>query len=896
MAGLPSGTVTFLFTDIEGSTRMWEENAASMQGVLARHDALLHDAIAAQNGHVFKTVGDAFCAAFATASEALRAALTVQCALADPQRGLPVRVRMAIHTGTVEQRDGDYFGQPLNRVARLLAAAHGGQTLLSLAAQELVRDCLPDDTTLRDLGLHRLRDLQRPEQVFHLVHPGLPSEFPPLRSLDTLPNNLPRQLTSFVGREREMAEVKRLLGASCLLTLTGSGGCGKTRLAVQVAADSLDEYPDGVWLVDLAALSDPSLVPQAAASALGVREEPGRPLIETLADHLKAKRLLILLDNCEHLVDACARLAERLLQFCGDLRVLATSREALGIGGEVTYRVPSLSLPSAAAGYPKRADIAALSALTQYEAVRLFIDRAMTASPGFEVTRENAPAVAQVCHQLDGIPLAIELAAARVKVLPVEQIAARLGDRFRLLTGGSRTALPKHQTLRAMIDWSYNLLREKERAVLRRLAVFAGGWTLSAAEAVCECDEIEGWEALGLLGELVDKSLVLVEDADGGTAAETRYRLLETVRQYGRERLREAGEEAQVRAQHYDWCLGLARQAEAQLHGPAQVAWLRRLEAEHDNLRAALAACAVLPAGEDKSLALVAALWRFWEMRSHLAEGRQRLAEALAPRGGAVSQPTTDHAKALYGAGQLAWCQGDYEAARTCYDDCLASFRALDDRRGVATALSGLGDVDQAQCDREGARQRYEQSLAICREIGDQGASAGLLMDLGIVSTDHGDYEAARAYLEESRSTARAVENRWVSELLRWAFGILAVAEGDFATARASLEEALRAALDLGATWCVPYALEGLGCVAAAQEQPERAARLVGAAESVREALGVLDPPSEQARRAPFVARARACLGEDVFAAAWAAGRALTVEQAVDCALTRSEPDSRSGG
>ncbi len=473
-------TLTFLFTDIEGSTRLWDSQPGAMAPALARHDALLRQSIEAQGGRVFKTVGDAFCAAFEAASGATKAALEAQLALGREDWGTlgGLRVRMALHTGEAELREGDYFGPPLNRVARLLATAHGGQTVMSQTTYDLVRDQPPAGANLQDLGEHRLKDLERPERVYGLLHPDLLGDFPPLRSLSGLPNNLPQQVTSFVGRERETPEVERLLRASRLLTLTGAGGTGKTRLSLQVAANILEEHPDGAWFVEFAPVSDPDLVPQTVAAALGVREEPGKPITDTLHGYLKDKRLLLVFDNCEHLLDAVARLANAVLRGCPDVRILATSREAMGIGGEQAYRVPSLASPDPKGSYTPES-------LGQFDAVRLFIDRALLAQSSFAVTNENAPAVAQLCHRLDGIPLAIELAAARVRAMPVEKIAERLDDRFRLLTGGSRTALPRQQTLRAMIDWSYDLLSEKEKTLLRRLSVFAGGWTLEAAEAVC---------------------------------------------------------------------------------------------------------------------------------------------------------------------------------------------------------------------------------------------------------------------------------------------------------------------------------------------------------------------------------------------------------------------------
>ncbi len=579
MNNRPTGTVTFLFTDIEGSTKLWEHHPNAMKSALARHDALTRDAIEKHRGHVFKTVGDAFCAAFATASDALVSACAAQRALYAENWGSigALRVRMALHTGVTEERGDDYVGPILNRVARLLSAGHGGQTLLSLVTAELVRDHLPEGVTLRDLGEGRLKDLDRPEHIFQLVTPDLPSEFPPLKTLDTLPNNLPIQLTSFIGREREIEAVRRLLSTTRLLTLTGSGGVGKTRLALQAAVDMLEAFADGVWLVELAPLSNPALVSHSVATVFSVREDKGRPLMNALQEYLRTKNLLLILDNCEHLLDACAQLVDTLLRTCPGLKIIASSREALGVAGETPFRVPSLSLPD-----PRQ--LPTIENLTQFDAVQLFIERAIAVKPDFQVTNANAPAVAQVCHRLDGIPLAIELAAARVKGLAVEQIAARLDDRFRLLTGGSRTALPRQQTLRTSIDWSYDLLSEKERVLLRRLSVFVGDWTLEAGEVVCIDNDSEASEVLDLLLRLVDKSLVVVEEQEG----EARYRLLETIRQYARDKLLESGEAEQVRARHLEFFLTFAEKARPALRGIEQLKLLNRQRSEYENLRTAI--------------------------------------------------------------------------------------------------------------------------------------------------------------------------------------------------------------------------------------------------------------------------------------------------------------------
>ena len=485
----PASHFTFLFTDIEGSSRLWEEDPDAMASALARHDTLLNDIFASHGGDVFKTMGDSVLVAFRQPNPAVRAVIQAQKALIaqDWETLRPLRVRAALHRGPAEQRNGDYFGPTLNRTARLLSAGHGGQTLLSRTAREDL--ALPDGVELRDLGERRLRDLSRPERIFQLLAPDLPSEFPPLRSLEVLPNNLPAQLTTFIGRERELADVKRLVQSGRLVTLTGPGGTGKTRLSLQVAAELLESFADGVWLVELATLSDPELLATTVAAALGARATRDRPIEDTLLDYLRSKRLLLLLDNCEHLVAACAQLAERLLQSASHLCILASSREALAIAGETTFNVPSLSTPeffSKRFRGPHPAE-----SMAEFESVRLFVERGAAAKPGFALTDENARTIAKICWRLDGIPLAIELAAARVKMLALGEILNRLDDRFHLLTSGGRTALPRQQTLTALIDWSYDLLSEKEQALLRRLSVFGRGRTLEAVEKVCSGDGIE---------------------------------------------------------------------------------------------------------------------------------------------------------------------------------------------------------------------------------------------------------------------------------------------------------------------------------------------------------------------------------------------------------------------
>src|SRR5215211_5247743 len=653
VASPPTGTLTFLFTDIEGSTRLWEHDAPAMQAALARHDELLKSSIEDHGGYVFKTVGDAFCCAFPTASDALEASLQTQLRLlsSEWEQNGPLLVRMALHTGAAEERDGDYFGPPVNRVARLLSATHGGQVLLSLPAQELVRDQLPAGTSLRDLGEHRLRDLFRPERVFQLHAPELPSEFPPLRTLDAYRNNLPLQPTPLIGREKEVSEVCNLLrhDETRLLTLTGPGGIGKTRLALQTAADLLDDFSDGIFFVPLATLTEAELFLPAVAETLGVRETGEQPLVESLKDYLHERRLLLLLDNFEQVLGAAPTVTEMLAGAQG-LKVLATSRMPLGLYGEHEYAVPPLSLPDVR----HLPDIATLS---QYEAVSLFIERAQAAKAEFEVTSESAPAVAEICVRLDGLPLAIELAAARIKMLPPRAMLQRLSSRLKFLTGGARDVPERQRTLRATIEWSFALLDEGEQLLFGKLAVFSGGRTLEAIEAICDADGDLPVDVFEGVSSLLDKSLLRQEEGPGG---EPRFVMLETVHEFAREKLGQSQEAEEIKRVHAQYFLTLAEEAYPELKGANQLEWLERLEAEHDNMRAALSWASERKEAE-VALRLGGALWRFWSVRGYYSEGRRWLQEALSMDG--RGSPGS-RAMALAGAGSLASVQGDYDRAK----------------------------------------------------------------------------------------------------------------------------------------------------------------------------------------------------------------------------------------
>lgn len=869
MPDAPTGTISFLFTDIVGSTRLWEKFPNQMGLSLARHDTIVRSAAESHRGHVFKTVGDAFCVAFQTPRDAVEAAIEAQRGLAAEswgELGL-VTSRMGIHTGGAEHRDGDYFGGTLNRASRIEAAAHGGQVLLSQVSHELLEDEQLEGITFKSLGSHRLRNLDRPEHLFQAYAPGIENTFPPPRSMEVLPNNLPVQTTSFVGRVREIEEVQQRLEKTHLLTLMGTGGTGKTRLALEVGARQINEFRDGVWLVELALVTDPGRVVETVAQAVGVREEAERPLRETLVNFLRGKSLLLILDNCEHLLAAASSLAAELLRSCPRLKIIAASRHSLGISGETTYPVPPLGMFDVRVHELSGQNIA--DQVSQYDAVKLFIERAVAVRTDFAVTNANAPALAQICSRLDGIPLAIELAAARVGVLDLEQIALRLGDRFRLLRSNERGGhLPHQQTLQALIDWSYDLLSEPERILFRRIGVFVGGRTLEALEEVCSGDGLEEIEILDLVQQLVDKSLVTVEREAGGTP---RYTIIESVWQYAREKLGSSGEADTLRDRHLDYFLRFAEKAGPHLEGPRQKEWLDRGQRERFNFRNAFE-WSIRSQKPEAGYRIFSATYRLIEIRGSLKEAREVLAELMALPDEGISPRC--QAEFYLAAGRIAWAADQYEDSRRFHHKAQEIFQQLGDeeRVGLCEMLAGFLARGDGQTD--SAEQHFQRGLEIALRVNKTPyLKAGCLSGLGSIALDRGDPATARKLKEDSLVIYEHMGDQWIIGLILWGIVQVCIVQKDYDRAKSALEEWARITLDLGNRWILPYILECHGCLAVADGRPEHAARVFGAAEVAREHFGTQFSPNEQALHESSIAGLRKILPEKELAVAWEAGR-----------------------
>ncbi|HYK28538.1 MAG TPA: tetratricopeptide repeat protein [Streptosporangiaceae bacterium] len=906
-------TLTFLFTDIEGSTMLLRRLKEGIYAqVLADHHALIRSSLASYEGEEIDTQGDGFFAVFSSPTACVAAVTQMQHAIEAHSwpAGAHIRVRMGLHTGEAAKTGTGLVGLDVHRAARVAAVAYGGQVLLSETAAALVRGSLPPGVALRDLGVHRLKDLGYPEQIFQLDVAGLQAEFPPLRSLGNpaLPNNLPAQLSTFIGRERELSDVRGLVESSRLVTLIGAGGSGKTRLTLQVAAELLDGSGDGVWLVELAAVSVEGAVAPAICQALGIATPPGRPVLETLLDALAPQDILILLDNCEHLIGTCAKTADAILRHCPRVHLVATSREPLGIGGETIYRVPPLSLPPPG-------DTGNLAPGSS-DAAALFVERAKEQGVELPVDDETGRLVVSVCAQLDGMPLAIELAAARLRSLSVGALHDRLDQRFRLLTGGSRTALKRQQTLKATVDWSYSLLNGAEQSLQRRLSVFADSFDLEAAERVCGFGDIEAVDVAGLLGSLVDKSLVVAEHGDRAV----RYRLLETIRQFAAEQLAEAGaDETATAAAHSEYFLAWAEAATPHLDGADQGTWFARLDTEHANLQRAADYAASRSDGTTRVLRFGAALRKYWMARTRNEEALGLLTPVLErPDAGAMPEL---FARASATAATLAQFH-DMAAARRLGEQAVELAREARGDQLLSYSLMVLGSTyyfagepergyplveESVQCarrlgddvqlgaslmvyllfdDRIGparSAQLFTEAIACTQRSGDRFAACLLHNNAGSHALSAGDMPVARAHLEHAAQAMQEIgfNSHFVSTNLAWVFR----QEGDLPNARSRFAEALQFSRRNGDRSGLAYASLGMACLAADVDDWYRAGQLHGLAQAFRDRTGESWQEPEAGYRSDSIYKVRGILGEEHFERAYGQGRALSLDQGLDLAL-----------
>lgn len=851
---VPSGTIALLFTDVESSVARWEKRPDAMRAAIERHDTLLREVIEESGGYVFKTVGDAVCAAFATTDAAVYAAVQAQRSIQSEDWAAVggLRVRMAVHTGAAELREGDYFGQTVNRVARLLSLAHGGQILVSGIAKDLCEGTLAPTFSLRDLGPHRLRDLAHPEQVYQVIAEGLPAKFPALRSLEALPNNLPLQLTSFFGREEEVEQIESALGAARLVTLVGSGGVGKTRLSLQAGADLLEMFHDGVWFVDLAVVRGDAAVPRAIAEVVHAQQDLESEPLSAIVTALRSKQLLLILDNCEHVIAAAASAVEVILRGCPSLRVLATSREGIGIAGERIIRVPSLATPAPATVF------SAAGAL-RYGAVALFVDRAQAVNEAFALTDENYELVLELCRRLDGIALAIELAAARLKALSLQQLATRLNERFRLLTGGSRTALARQQTMRALIDWSYDLLGEAERTAFRRSAVFAGSFSLDAASSICSNQQGDAWDVVDVLVSLVEKSMITCELA----GSEQRYRLLESARQYALERLTASGEEDGVRERHAAYFRDLSIESESRYFSAPLKLWLASVDPEADNVRTALQWTIEKDDWENAAAISGAFLW-YWTHGKQLTIPIKTLQGILA-HGESLTRRSL--ARCWYALSYLLGQAGDENGSRAAAEKALDIAEREGDRVALAHALicqasaafmdftfdgeaafiraidifSELGNQRMAGVGMgrrarslgvrfrlEEAMPLYERAYSTARIAGDDRTCAQVLNNLAETAFNQDNPQLALRYAGEALEYATAARHEPLMRVTYANMAIYLLHEGmlDDALDRARLS--LHLARDLRSNVAVSLLAPHFAGIAAERGQFETAALLLG--------------------------------------------------------------------
>ena len=886
MPELLTGTVTFFFSDIEGSTRLLRAQGDAWPELLDRHRALLRAAFDAHGGQEMGTEGDSFFAAFPTAPAAVAASVDAQRALAaEPwPPGVEVRIRIGLHTGEASVSDRTYVGLHVHRASRIAGVGHGGQVLISGTTRALLADEVPEGVELRDLGEHRLKDLEQPEHLWQLVIEGLPSDFPPISSLDATPNNLPTRLTSFLGREGEIERVGTLLAEHRLLTLTGPGGTGKTRLSLEVAARALRHYSDGVFFVELAAIIDPDLVPSTIAQALSLPDKAGRAAIERLIDHIGTRRLLLVLDNFEQVVGASLSV-NQLLAACPKLAVLVSSRSVLGVSGEQEYPVPPLGLPDPA-------NLPSLARLSQYEAVALFIERARAVKPDFEVTNENAPAVAEVCVRLDGLPLAIELAAARIRILTPQAMLPRLGDRLGLLSVGARDLPARQQTLRGAIAWSYDLLDDAERSLFAGLAVFVGGAGLDAIERVCSSES--SGDLLDALSSLVEKSLLRQSDGEGG---EPRFTMLETIREYAVEQAVELGRWEVLRDRHLEIFAALAAESAPLVMGRDKRSWLNRLGQDHDNLRAALG-WAVERGDVGTALRMGSSMWRFWQMRGHIVEGLERMEAALALAG--AGDQGAVHADALSAAAGLAYWLGDTDRARGLYLEEIAAREALGDPSGLANAHYGISFtwsvMDLGNPDTAAKAEEYvSRALAIYEELGDASGIGRCEWALANVLWGTQRVAEAREHASHSLEVFRSIDDQFMVGWATYTVGLASltddhVAGGDPAAreeARARFAEALRIFDEAEDVTGYALVLDAIAILAVRDGDRRSGARLTGVVDRLERTSGT---GLNLWQRSVLGFDPQELHDDPSLAADVVAGEAMTIAEAVAYALAPSEP------
>ena len=867
-----------MFSDIEGSTRLLRDLGDAYRGVQDEHAAILRKAIDDEDGTVIRTEGDSFFAVFRSAVQAARAVLAAQRGLAAHEwtHGAPLLVRMGMHTGEGVPGGDDYIGIDVNRAARIAAAAHGGQVLLSEATRALVEETLPDDVGLLDLGEHRLKDFDRPIRLFQLTAPGLRKDFPPPNTLE-VPTNLPTERTAFIGRDHELPGLVEMVRRRRLVTLTGPGGTGKTRLALRAAGKLLDDSPNGVFFVDLAPISDPGLVPSTIAAALGVREEGARPALDVLVDHLRPQKVLLVLDNFEQILEA-ATVVATLLDAAPDAKAIVTSRTPLRLSGEQEYPVPPLAIPDLGGPEP--------DLVSGFESVALFVERARAVDPGFALTKDNASAVADICRRVDGLPLAIELAASRVRMLTPGAILQRLDRRLPVLTTSARDVPERHRTITATIDWSHGLLGKPERALFRRLAAFVGGWTFESAEEITnpggelEIETLDGLESLG------EKSLVQRATSDH----ELRFGMLETIREYGLEQLKAAGEFDAIRTRHQITFLNLAERAERQLYGRESKVWLDRLESEHDNIHLAIR-WAIESGRVEDAMRLASALWRFWQIRGYLAEGR-RLVEAVFALPSAGMRSAV-RAKALLAAGSLAYWQGDLETAAREYEESVSISRELNDAQGIADGLLNLAFAEGARGELELASQHLLEARRTYEELGDQRQAALATLGLGMTAIRTTDWMTGWNFTKEALARFESIGDPFGVGLSRSVLGHLSLVAGDNERGQREFLASLDAVEEIGDRLGLAVILEAVALIAGRRGRHDISLRLAGAAESVKKTAHGAAPPMPLYNFEDPRDLAGETHSPEQIDAALELGRDMPVEDAV--ALAREELEKEDG-